>query len=112
MFSVNTEHRLMRDTNCAVVRAALAAWSNVVCEEPTEVHLHTWGAVQDGPHPLLAHEYATTELFHAPPMITRSQDRPVGLTWGLPRGLLAPAAPPPSYSRSVALPSPRLLEMW
>jgi len=27
MFSVNTEHRLMRDTNCAVVRAALAAWS-------------------------------------------------------------------------------------
>jgi hypothetical protein len=98
MFSVNTEHRLMRDTNCAVVRAALAAWSNVVCEEPTEVHLHTWGAVQDGPHPLLAHEYATTELFHAPPMITRSQDRPVGLTWGLPRGLLAPAAPPQLFS--------------
>jgi hypothetical protein len=64
----------------------------VVCEDPTEVHLHTWGAVQlqDGPHPLLAHEYATTELFHAPPMITRSQDRTVGLTWGLPRGLLAP----------------------
>ena len=76
------------------------------------MHLHTWGAVQDGPHPLLAHEYATTELFHAPPMITRSQDRTVGLTWGLPRGLLAPAAPPPSYYRSVTLPSPRLLEMW
>ncbi len=43
MFSVNTEHRLMRDTNCAVVRGSSAC--SVVCEDPTEVHLHTCGAL-------------------------------------------------------------------